>query len=450
MGDTTWPKDTTKTHSEAASKSQLRAAQTRAWRRSWRSRISTSSRSASFCTNEETVSGLTSGRWLASRCSRSAAWCLPWVSRTTVPANRPMQDHPEDGRVAVERVVAVERDRHQQGQPEQGVEHDGGTDPLGGQTEGGGAAGNAQVGEEAVGERRARGGAAGQHVADGQARHVDPEQFGAVGGARREHRVGQFGVRHQRDDLQEDGDDEPDVVDVVDLVEGPSGTGELGEHHIDDDEEQDDDNDRPLDLTGDPSATPGTTGARLRGGLRDGRADGRAVGADGGGPIGDAACDLVDRRNEAVPGGASHPGLRVGRARGAGIGLGLLAGSRPPASAAVGGPAVGDGEPSMLGEPSLTGDPPGPAPVPDPGSCTTGSPLVSSVIGPHACTSVGHRPAMLWTCRGRREVRTRAPAFPRPGRRTPSRRCWWTTAVTPGGPGCWCPPKPAASRSPRS
>jgi hypothetical protein len=88
MGETAWPKARRKTHREAASSNQLAAAQIRAWVRSWRSRSRISSRSAIFCTSADTDSAGTSGSRRAILSTHWAAWLLPLVRRSTVPAKR--------------------------------------------------------------------------------------------------------------------------------------------------------------------------------------------------------------------------------------------------------------------------------------------------------------------------------------------------------------------------
>ena len=48
------------------------------------------------------------------------------------------QEDAKQSSVGIERVDPVERDRHEEAEPEDQVEHDGRTHPLGGETEGSG------------------------------------------------------------------------------------------------------------------------------------------------------------------------------------------------------------------------------------------------------------------------------------------------------------------------
>ena len=58
------------------------------------------------------------------------------------PAKGREEQHTEQGGVAIERVHSVDGDRDEQADPKDQVEHDGGTDPLGGESERRGRTGN--------------------------------------------------------------------------------------------------------------------------------------------------------------------------------------------------------------------------------------------------------------------------------------------------------------------
>ena len=167
------------------------------------------------------------------------------------------EDQAGDGGEAVERVVPGERDRDQQGQPEDPVEHHGRAHALGGQAEGHRAPGHVEVDEEPVGDRGAGRRAAGDDVAHGQARHVDPEQGEAVRRAGGQHGVAQLGIGGQGDPLEDHPQHDPDHVDLPEQVDCLAGAGQLGQEEVLTDEEDGDDADGPLDLPGNPALPSG-------------------------------------------------------------------------------------------------------------------------------------------------------------------------------------------------
>ena len=102
----------------------------------------------------------------------------PLVSRMTRLAIADHQQHADDGHEQVPRLEAVQRQRHQQGQPEDDVQHHGRTQALGGQGHRRVSAAHARTHQQAVPERVTHGVAAREAVAQGQGRQLDPRQRG--------------------------------------------------------------------------------------------------------------------------------------------------------------------------------------------------------------------------------------------------------------------------------
>ena len=213
-----------------ASSSQLAAAQMPAFisRSELEKRIFM--RSATFCTSEVTVSARTKGRRSATLFKKARLLLAPGQEEDHAGEDGD-EEHAQDGGEAVERVVALERDGDQQGQPEDDVEHHGRADALGGQAEGGRAARHVGVGEEPVAGGGARHRAAGQRVADGQGPHVDAEDAQAVGRAGGEHGAGQLGVGDQGGHLGQGAEDQPEDVEWLSWWT-PAGAGELGQQDV--------------------------------------------------------------------------------------------------------------------------------------------------------------------------------------------------------------------------
>ena len=97
--------------------------------------------------------------------------CRPRTSRATTS----MIAQAGEGGRDVQRVDAAQRDRDQQGDPEDQVEHDGRAEPGRGQREAGVGAADARQRHQPVAERRAGGAAAGHDVAERLGAHLDAE-----------------------------------------------------------------------------------------------------------------------------------------------------------------------------------------------------------------------------------------------------------------------------------
>ena len=178
------------------------------------------------------------------------------------PAEDREQEHAENGGEAVVRVVAVQRDRDEEGQPEDDVEDDGRADALGGQAEGGRVARHVGIGEQAVADRRPGHGAAREDMAHGQGPHVDPEEPETAGARRGTDRVGELGVGGQGGHLDGGPEDQPEEVEVVELTELLAGAVQFGREDDLDHEEEEQHRQRDLHVAGEPAlfrgaASPG-------------------------------------------------------------------------------------------------------------------------------------------------------------------------------------------------
>src|SRR6266542_799663 len=141
-------------------------------------------------------------------------------------------EHPSG---AVQRVVAVQRDRRHQGDPEQHVEHHRRADALGGQRERGVGARQPRRGEQPVPQCAARGRAARHHVAHGQGRELRAQQHVEpwLGLAAGQHRPGQQCVGDDRERLQRHCQQQPAQVHLAEAVERPVDAGDLRDQEVD-------------------------------------------------------------------------------------------------------------------------------------------------------------------------------------------------------------------------
>lgn len=129
-------------------------------------------------------------------------------------------------------VEPVRQQEGHQGQPEDDVEHDGRTDALGAEGEPGVRPGDPGLGQQPISEGRPRGRSSRGDVAEGQGRHVDPEQPEPPRTTSRQYRVGELGIRDQGADLEQDAEGQVGTVDVgqgIDLgpVARQQGDGDI-------------------------------------------------------------------------------------------------------------------------------------------------------------------------------------------------------------------------------
>ena len=230
------------THRDAASSNQLRLAQSRTRRSSLRSAIRLL----------QPLADLAEGRGGRVRVEVQLA-AEPAQERlgpslTVLQAEHEQGDDEHDAQAGererhVQGVHPAQRDRDQQGDPEEQVEHDGGAQAGGGQGEAGVRAADARQREQPVAEGRAGRAAAGHDVAERLGAHLDAEhpQAGDLGAGLAERRAGQQGVGEPRRDLQDQAGDEERRADLGDLGGRAAEAGDQRqEDEVDDRREGDD------------------------------------------------------------------------------------------------------------------------------------------------------------------------------------------------------------------
>jgi hypothetical protein len=164
------------------------------------------------------------------------------------------QSHRADnGDRHVDRVKAGQRYRDHQGQPQQGVQDDGGPHALGRHHHPGIGPGDPFRGEQPVPDASAAHGARGDHVRHRGRGQVNPEQPGQPGLAgRRQQRPGQQRVAEQRRDLEHEAGDHPADIQVAEQAQILAGADQLGDDQVLDDQEQDEDDQASPERSRDP------------------------------------------------------------------------------------------------------------------------------------------------------------------------------------------------------
>ena len=218
------------THREAASSSQLSADQNRTRPSRWRSLRSSSRRSATCASTCAALSSSTRKRRATQRIARSAR---PGPLHQPEHERRrdPHHDDPDDGDESVQRVDAPDRDRDDEPDPQDEVEHHRRADTDRAQREPGVGAADARQGEQPVAERRTGGAPAGHDARQGARAHLDAEHPHPREVLARcaERGAGEERVREQGGELEHETEDQQPRFDLLEL--GPRAPEPGDERH---------------------------------------------------------------------------------------------------------------------------------------------------------------------------------------------------------------------------